>query len=294
MVDDGSTDASHAAMSSIADPRLAIIKQENKGASIARNNAFAASSGSYVMYFDADDIMHPNHLESLLARAEEDPSFIAFSPWVRFKGNSFPDHFEIRPSQRDLSGPDWLGTEWIDGQHMMQSAMFLIPRSFILAHGGWDNRLTLNDDFEFFGRILSRAKMLVYAPHAGLFYRSGVMNSLSARRSPAAILSAVRSITAGVSYLLEQSDSDQSRLACANCLQSVIYQMYPSYPKYRRTLASQIKKLGGSNLRPDGPPGFQTLRPLLGWRAARLIQKTVERLRMARASSGRKQIEEAQ
>jgi glycosyltransferase involved in cell wall biosynthesis len=292
VVDDGSTDASRLAIAQNSDPRLRLITQENKGASAARNVAFAASRGDFVIYFDADDLMHPHHLEGLAKRADGERGYITFSPWVRFKANHLPTKFEVRPSQRDLTGPDWLATEWLDARQMMQSAMFLLPRTFIEQFGGWDERLTLNDDFEFFSRILSKARKMIYAPDAGLFYRAAVSNSLSANRSPMAIRSAYESAIDGTSHLLAQLDTAQTRLACANCLQDFIYMVYPNHVQYRRAAAVRIAELGGSALPPDGPPGFHKLRSLVGWRAARLIQRTAEKMKLNRAGRSIKKIKD--
>lgn len=283
VVDDGSTDGSRLAVEQISDPKLRLITQENKGASTARNAAFAASRGDYVIYFDADDLMHTYHLEGLAKRSDGERGCIAFSPWVRFRGEDLPTKFEVRPSQQDMTGPDWLATEWLDARQMMQSAMFLLPRTFVEQFGGWDERLTLNDDFEFLGRILSKAKKMVYAPDAGLFYRAAVSNSLSANRSPMAIRSAYESAIDGTSHLLAQLDTAETRLACANCLQDFIYLVYPNHGQYRRAIAVRIAELGGSTLPPDGPPGFHKLRSIVGWRAARLIQRTAEKMKLNRA-----------
>lgn len=287
VVNDGSTDDTRAILSRFKDPRVKIISQPNRGASSARNAAFSAANGDFVIYFDADDIMHPDHLRALYQRGQEGDDVVPFSRWVRFRGLTLPDQFEIRPSQRDMSGPEWLVCEWMDARQMMQSAMFLLPRTMIERFGGWDEGLSLNDDFEFFARILSRAKLMAYASQSGLYYRSSVSNSLSGRRGLEAIESAFRSVQEGTAHLLQVLDNPKARLACANCLQDFIYSTYPDYPCLRAATAKRITELGGSTLAPDGPPSFQRLCTFLGWRAARLIQKAAESLRLNRAARTR-------
>ncbi len=64
VVDDGSRDrtpdiaASHAA----ADPRVRIIRQENKGVAAARNAGIAAAAGAFVAPIDADDLWRPDKI----------------------------------------------------------------------------------------------------------------------------------------------------------------------------------------------------------------------------------------
>ncbi|MCA3080519.1 MAG: glycosyltransferase family 2 protein [Rhodocyclaceae bacterium] len=284
VIDDGSTDGTREVLASLSDPRLKVISQPNRGASSARNTAFAACQGEQVIYFDADDIMHPKHLESLYRRSAASSLIVPFSPWIRFKGDHQALRFESRPSQTDMSGPDWLVCEWTNARQMMQSAMFLLPRSMIENYGGWDESLSLNDDFEFFGRILSQAEHMTFAAEAGLYYRSAVFNSLSAKRSANAITSAFHSVHAGTSHLLAKLNSAEARLACANCLQDFVYITYPGFPEYRRITVGRISELGGSNLPPDGPPGFQKLRRIIGWKSAKRVQKLAETLKLNKAN----------
>ena len=64
MVDDGSTDGGGEIVKSFAD--LKYIYQENAGAPAARNHGFRESSGDYLIFCDADVIMKPEMLETML------------------------------------------------------------------------------------------------------------------------------------------------------------------------------------------------------------------------------------
>jgi glycosyltransferase involved in cell wall biosynthesis len=63
VVDDGSTDDTKQMVSSIADPRIKYIYQENRGVSAARNTGISACCGDYVALLDSDDIWVPQKLE---------------------------------------------------------------------------------------------------------------------------------------------------------------------------------------------------------------------------------------
>ena len=67
-------------------------------------------------------------------------------------------------------------------------------------------------------------------------------------------------------------------------LQTFEYTFYPRFPDLRRTLAARIADLDGSDLQPDGPPGFHKLRRWIGWRGARRAQRVAERLGLNRAA----------
>ena len=67
-VNDGSTDKSSEIIEKYAqnDKRFVVINQQNKGLSAARNEGTKKSSGSYIMYVDADDFIEVNMVEVLL------------------------------------------------------------------------------------------------------------------------------------------------------------------------------------------------------------------------------------
>lgn len=75
IVDDGSKDES----ADIAEKLIAgnahcrLIRQENAGVSVARNNGVAASQGDYLCFLDADDWWEPSFLEEMEKLIEEFP-----------------------------------------------------------------------------------------------------------------------------------------------------------------------------------------------------------------------------
>lgn len=67
VVDDGSTDNTHAVVQGIArkDRRVKYIYQKNAERSAARNNGAGNSKGQYICFLDSDDRYAPNYLERL-------------------------------------------------------------------------------------------------------------------------------------------------------------------------------------------------------------------------------------
>ncbi len=70
-VDDGSTDASAAIAQEFCarDARFRLIRQQNRGPSVARNRGIEESRCQYVTFLDSDDYLHPQAFELLLAMA---------------------------------------------------------------------------------------------------------------------------------------------------------------------------------------------------------------------------------
>lgn len=71
-VDDGSTDASAAAIAGYAshDGRVRLLRQPNLGAGPARNLGLDHATGEYVLFFDSDDWCEPGFFSELIGRAE--------------------------------------------------------------------------------------------------------------------------------------------------------------------------------------------------------------------------------
>jgi glycosyltransferase involved in cell wall biosynthesis len=284
IVDDGSTDNSCQIVEAIADPRIILLRQPCAGAAAARNRALASSSGKFVIFMDADDLLGPSHIEGLRSVVAGMSDFVAMSPWDRFYADPGEATFPAREGYLNSDGPAWLALDWRGGGGMTQPGMFLVPRSLIEKVGGWDERLTLMDDFEFYARIIARSAGLKFASGARLYYRSGIGCSLSGRRGRRAVESAFLSITLGSRHLLQAEDSSRAREACAAIFQNFEYTYFPHHTDLRRLARQRVADLGGSDLKPVGPPGFHRLARLIGWRGARHMQHLAEWLRLNGAS----------
>jgi succinoglycan biosynthesis protein ExoO len=67
IVNDASTDKTHACVEAYADSRLILIKTEtNRGVGGARDLAISHANGEWLAFIDADDAWHPERLEKLL------------------------------------------------------------------------------------------------------------------------------------------------------------------------------------------------------------------------------------
>jgi glycosyltransferase involved in cell wall biosynthesis len=62
VVDDGSKDDTEARVATIKDPRLFYHRKENGERGAARNFGARISRGTYINFFDSDDLVYPNHL----------------------------------------------------------------------------------------------------------------------------------------------------------------------------------------------------------------------------------------
>lgn len=177
IVDDASSDGSRTIAQSYAErypERLRVEPvAETRGASHARNRGAAVARGSYLMFLDADDLLAPDAIASLLAAVREHPDAIAHAPWrrlVRDRHGAWRDHASevARPS----SDPDVALRHWLEGRAWVPPCAVLWPRPAFDRSGGWNEDFTVDDDGELMRRMLSRRVPLVAAGGGGARYRT--------------------------------------------------------------------------------------------------------------------------
>lgn len=81
LVDDGSTDGSAALFDQLAqqEPRIRVFHKKNGGAASARNLGLVHASGDFILFFDGDDTVEPDLLETVSAAlSEANPQMVIF------------------------------------------------------------------------------------------------------------------------------------------------------------------------------------------------------------------------
>lgn len=268
VVDDGSSDNSLAIARSFEPRGVCVVAQANSGASAARNHGLRLARGEFILFLDADDLLSPDAVARQATALEGKPDHIAFGAWARFHDDPAAAVFTPHPGWHDSPALDWIKETWRDTEPMYQCGNFLIPRPLLNRAGGWDERLSLIDDFEFFTRLILASTGLVFISEARLYYRSSLPGSLSGRKGRKACESAVLSTQRAVDHLLAQEDTPSTRCLGANMLQKQVFTFYPEHADLRRSLLTRIRELGGSVLSPSGGPVFLFIVRLTGWRFA--------------------------
>jgi glycosyltransferase involved in cell wall biosynthesis len=271
VVDDGSTDDSADTVARFGH-RVRLIRQKNKGQTAALNVALAASRGDFIQYLDADDLLSPNKIGTQMARLARAPNAVASAEWARFYDSPDEARFVAEPVWRDLAPIDWLVESRRDGLGMMFPALWLIPRAIAEAVGAWREDLTLNNDAEYFTRVLLAAERVLFCEGARCYYRSGVPGSLSGRKSPAAWRSQFDVLDLCESYVLARRDCDRARRGFALSWQHFAHGCYPYDGSLAEAALGRAARLHGARIRPDGGPTFRVLSLVMGWRAARRLQ----------------------
>lgn len=189
VVDDGSTDGTLdiAKRWESRHKNIYVISQQNKGACAARNLALEKSSGEYVMFLDADNIISPNKVKEqmeLLTAANDDMA-VATCPWDRFYNTIEDAKFPNLNVYKDYdNGFDMLLDLW-NHSEMFETACYLISRKLAIKAGEWVVGLKKNQDGEYFSRVLANASKVLFCPEGRLYYRTGDYDSVSKGSSKA-------------------------------------------------------------------------------------------------------------
>jgi glycosyltransferase involved in cell wall biosynthesis len=272
VVDDGSSDGSLEIAKSYEAQGVRVIEGPRINASAARNRALEASSGGYIQYLDADDLLGANKISQQIEVLEKHPDCVATARWGRFTHAP-----EDAVFTNDDQLHDWTPVDWLIAQcgelRMMHPAAWLVPRGVADKAGPWDEQITLNDDGEYFARILSHAAALRCVPAATTYYRTSSGMSLSRSRGATAFESLWRSLRLTVEKLLALEDSPRTRKAAADLFMRFTYEVYPSGNRERQEAEALIAQLGGSDLRPDFGPRSRAIAGLVGWRLALALSR---------------------
>jgi glycosyltransferase involved in cell wall biosynthesis len=267
VVDDGSTDNSAGIAHTYAGRGVRLVTQENRGAAAARNRAIREAHGEFFQFLDADDLISPDKISAQLALlSARPPGTIASCAWGRFIEDPATARFIDEAVFRDFAPVDFLVLSARTGA-MMHPSSWLVPRAVAERAGPWDESLTLNDDGEYFCRVLLASAGLAFTPGARSYYRSGLPGSLSQRRDERSRRSQFHSIELSAQHLLAAEDSPRIRRACANYYQRFLHDFFPTPRELMRTAASQVSILGGADLdRPAMGPRTAALARFIGWK----------------------------
>ncbi|WP_309381103.1 glycosyltransferase family 2 protein [Cerasicoccus frondis] len=273
VIDDGSSDNTADVVTAIKDSRIRLIRQENGGQSAAANRGISEAKGDYVKFLDADDALSPNHLESQLAAIHGSKELLADCAWGYFVEDWQSATTRAESTNRDFQDPvEWFVESLTQNEGMMGGWKWLIPQEIISRAGGWNPKLSLNNDFDFSIRLLLASKGTRWAENALYAYRKTTTPSLSGSRSRKAMDSAFLTTKLGCDQLLARENSERIRQICADRYQMWLYHFFPEYPDLSQQTEKAVQELGGSKLALQGGRALNLLLPVLGWKNVRRLQ----------------------
>lgn len=266
IIDDHSTDQTVNIIKQFQDQRISLVDAIHKGAAAARNQALSLASGKHIIFFDADDWIPTNYLETQISKLKAETEVVVCK-WGRFLNhNIVATTISQQQIWKDLDFREWIVTYWNYNTSMTCPGRVLIPKSLIDHAGIWDESLSLNDDFHFFSQIFSHCTLIRFNEMSTFHYRSGI-NGLSGQKDQLAYISLYKSLTFGIDLAIKQYPDDiLVKKACANLLMSFIYEIYPQHHILITEAQAKIKRLGGADFKFPAGGKTKIFVKFFGWR----------------------------
>jgi len=285
LVDDGSDDRSLAIAKSFSSEIMKVFSQENRGASSARNRGLREARGEFIQFLDADDLLSPDKISVQIATLKDRRDLLAISDTIYFTGDIVPA--EEKPAKEwygdihndpvefltKLYGGTLIGPEY---GGMVTIHSWLTPRVLIDRAGPWDERLSTDDDGEFFCRVILESSGIRYAEGVFNYYRKfNFPGSLSSQNNRASQMSKLLATDLKTQHLVAKRNDNQVKLALARLYYDNAFSFYPKYPDLAKEAENKAR-----NLSPELPfrpfsqkndlPGV--LSKWIGWKAVRYLQ----------------------
>ncbi|HIQ28574.1 MAG TPA: glycosyltransferase family 2 protein [Sulfurovum sp.] len=247
IVDDGSQDKSLDIAKEFEKKyqNIKVYAQENSGASSARNKAFNFSTGEYIQYLDADDLLHPDKIRLQLEVLKKcDDKALSFGRWGTFNQSIENVDWKELPVNTNYDNPiHFLTTLWASGMTVVIYA-WLFPRRLIEESAGWDEKISVNDDGEFSARIVAHSSKLFFIKESKGYYRKDNENSLSKQVSKKALESNLNSFETYYKLMEDNLDNTDVKRSLALVYSRFLYTIPPCYKDLILKSKGKINNLG--------------------------------------------------
>lgn len=171
VVNDGSDDNTDEVARSFL-PRIRYVSQKNAGLSAARNAGIEVATGEYLLFLDADDLLHERAIEWLVAAAAGREDVLAVCGWRKFSGtpaNAIDTDFIIAPGEAF--------PRLIHANPAAANA-YLSSRTMLNAVGRFEVNLRSCEDWDLWIRLTLAGAEFVAIPQVAAYYRQ-MLGSMS-------------------------------------------------------------------------------------------------------------------
>lgn len=186
-MDDGSTDNTDEVMADYIakDARFQYHhrpKDRLPGGNAARNYGFEVSTGHYVNWLDSDDLFSEQKVLHQICKMEKEKTDLAICQWAYLENSSLND---IRLNSLVIKNQINTGQDILyhfgKERTYFPSHVYLINRDVITISGLWNEWLSINQDGEFFARVLIYAKNVstITSDDCYVLYRRPIKNNNS-------------------------------------------------------------------------------------------------------------------
>jgi glycosyltransferase involved in cell wall biosynthesis len=276
VVDDGSKDSTLKIARSFASTMVHVVTQDNRGASSARNLGLSIAKGEYIQWLDADDLLDPAKVERQMevAGPGQNSTILLSGAWGKFI--SWPEKAVFSPDLlwEDLSPLEWLLRK-IEHNLWMPPMVFITSRKLIETAGCWNETMSLDDDGEYFSRIISQASKIQFISEARSFKRSTFGLSHDVNLSNSKLNSLWYSISSIIRRVRSINDDSQTRKVCLIFLNRLAIYFYPQRVDIIAQMQQLAIELGGLIEKPALRKKYRWIQKFFGWETAKKAQFTL-------------------
>jgi glycosyltransferase involved in cell wall biosynthesis len=166
-----------------------------KGAPSCRNYGLIESCGKYIQWLDDDDLLSRTKLELQVKKLEEikGDNFYTTCSWDLYWPNKSIELKNLISVNESLNQYNFF-SRLVKEQTFIPASAYLIPRSITFSAGFWSQSLTLNDDAEYFTRVLLNAEKLVMTEGCYVLYREHSNDRISTKKDIPSLKSFILSL----------------------------------------------------------------------------------------------------
>lgn len=177
VIDDGSTDGSDRVVEEAAagDPRLRLVRQENKGVSAAANHGMNLARGEFLARMDADDVSLPVRLEKQVAFLRDHPDHVLVGSMAMFIDEDGAPLYPmpgLKVSHEQIDA-GMLAVEWT----ILQPSVMMRTEA-VRRVGGYREDLRIHEDHDLFLKLAEIGKV-ANLPEVLLYYRQHPVSAVS-------------------------------------------------------------------------------------------------------------------
>jgi glycosyltransferase involved in cell wall biosynthesis len=282
IVDDGSTDNSLSVAKSLESETVKVFSQPKHGASSARNLAFKYSTGDYIQYLDADDLLSDDKIEVQMKIAETenfDPAVLIFGKTAFIENDISDSILSSQAVNKTYNDPINLLIDLFSSVSFISLHAYLTHRDLIIRSGEWDEDLSVNDDGEFYSRVISHSKKVIYCDNGVSYYRRSLPNSLSNQNSPDHTLSEYLSIKKITETILRYNNTHRSKAACSHIFNLFIVDWFPRNKFILPDIERTMKQYGLNYFSSSPSKIYHYIQRVAGWRRALLFSEYYSKLK---------------
>ncbi len=283
IVDDGSDDASFSIIKSFESEDVKVFWQKNQGACVARNLGIKEAKGNFIQYLDADDLLKNNKLELQLKATNFAKDQLAICPVVHFlDGNSVEKLLPLAEEkvfyQSNVDPFDFLMKLYGAPNHpsgMIALHSWLTPIELIKKAGFWNGNLTVNDDGEYFCRVVLASESIICTDETTCYYRKyKTWHSLSAQKNFKSWESRFNAAILIHQHLQQYRNLPSNNNLTSAILKQLLVEIYPDKSMISKTIEQKIKELGGTDYVPIlGGKVIEAVKFIFGWKVVRHLQR---------------------